>query len=73
MLADHPLAEGFDIMLSNYTVIVPNVAPGLYQILGKTHVLPVSLQMSINLCFFIYKKTVFGDSGNTGQEFHIVS
>ena len=71
--ADSPLAVGFDIMLGTYTVIVPNVAPGPYQILRKRHVLPVSLRMSINLRvpFFRKKKTVFGDSGNTGQVFQI--
>jgi hypothetical protein len=33
--AANPLADGFDIMLGAYTVTVPNVTPGPYQILGK--------------------------------------
>ena len=51
---DDPLADGFDIMLGNYTVKVPNVTPGSYQILGKRPVLPVFLRTSINLFFIFY-------------------
>ena len=35
--AENPLADGFDILLGAYTVKVPNVTPGPYQILGKRH------------------------------------
>ena len=55
--AANPLADGFDILLGSYTVKVPNVTPGPYQILGKRYGLPVSLRMSINLWgFFLNKK-----------------
>ena len=32
---EHPLAEDFDILLGNYSVQVPTVTAGEYQILGK--------------------------------------
>lgn len=48
--AENPLADGFDILLGKYTVKVPKVTPGRYQILGKrSYILPVSLRMSINM------------------------
>lgn len=42
--AGHPLAENFDILLGAYTIHVPAVTPGEYQMLGK-EVLLVSSRM----------------------------